>query len=66
MEQLFTMVDNFDKVEGYDQWLANQIQPKTLAIVEEESSEELVEEKISKPPNLKILPKMKSLESPCN
>jgi len=23
MEHLFTMVNNFDKVEGYDQWLAS-------------------------------------------
>lgn len=66
MEHLFTMVDNFDKVEGYDQWLANQIQPKTLAIVEEESSDELVEEKKSKQLNFKILPKIKSLESTSN
>ncbi len=49
MEQLFTMVDNFDKVEGYDQWLASQVQPKGLAVVEEESSDEQAEENKSKP-----------------
>ena len=63
MEHLFTMVNNFDKVEGYDQWLASQVQPKGLPVVEEESSDEPAEENISKPYKTKTVPKIQTVES---
>ena len=34
---MFRIVNEFDQIEGYDKWLANQVQMKALNVVEEES-----------------------------
>lgn len=43
MDAIFRLVNEFDKIEGYDKWLAGQVQMKVLDVVEEESSDDPVE-----------------------
>jgi hypothetical protein len=45
MEDMFKIVNDFDKAEGYDKWLASQVPERVLAVVEEESSDEAREER---------------------
>jgi hypothetical protein len=37
IDAMFRIVNEFDQIEGYDKWLANQVQMKALNVVEEES-----------------------------
>ena len=38
MDALLRIVNDFDKVEGYDKWLNSQVPKNGLDVVEEESS----------------------------
>jgi hypothetical protein len=44
LDALFRIVNDFDKVEGYDNWLACQAQTKVLDVVDEVSSDDPIEE----------------------
>jgi len=59
MDALFRIVNDFDKVEGYEKWLDSQVPNTGLDVVDEESSgEDLIEERkfaLVKPLNLQTV-----------